>query len=311
MGFFRSLTSVNKPQSPKVSRASESRIKNILGITQLEALPAHAARAFQLASDPKSKTADFVRIIESDEALSARVIRVANSVYFYRGTPANDIEKAVANIGLDELRCLLSATMLRNLLQGKSSIRKQVWANSVATATFARGLSRTITSISSGEAFLCGLVHDVGKLVMLRRAPDLYERVIARVGSSSVDFISAEEEVFELNHVEVGQWVAQTWSFPAAILEGVAGHHRPLPTDGRLLREGRNLAAIVRGADVMAHAAGIGHPAGFAAFRKAAIEESERFAVLLGWSTADTERFIQTYTRKFESTLALYEAEGS
>lgn len=310
MGWLQALAPSTKSKAPKVSKASADRIKNILGISQLEALPAHAAQAFQLASDPKSKLSDFVKIIESDEALSARVVRIANSVYFLRGTPATDIDKAVANIGLNELRCLLSATMLRNLLQGKSSLRKQVWANSVATAIFARGLSRYVQNISAGEAFLCGLVHDVGKLVMIRRAPDLYQQVLNLVSTTDLDFPAAEEKIYELDHVEVGAWVAQSWAFPESVIDAISRHHAPWPVDGRDLKEGKDLALVIKGADLMAHSAGIGFQSGFNSFKERSTEGARKFYSLIGISNADGESFIQLNKREFEQNVSLYEIES-
>ena len=111
MGFLSGLLGGEKAKAkavsalPRTNLATANRIKNILGIRELESMPLQAARAFQLASDPKANSADFVHVIEQDEALGSKIIRVANSVYFFRGTKATDIEKAVNNIGLNELRC--------------------------------------------------------------------------------------------------------------------------------------------------------------------------------------------------------------
>lgn len=100
---------------PELVRERRSELRIFWEFQKLESMPVQAAQAFQIASDPKAKQDDFVKIIEADEALSARIIRVANSVYFFRGTKATDIENAVNNIGLEELRCLISATMSEKL----------------------------------------------------------------------------------------------------------------------------------------------------------------------------------------------------
>ena len=316
MSLFSRLTGSSKESERhsdtgtfvRTSPATAERIKNVLGIRQLESMPAQAARAFQLASDPKAKGADFVKVIESDEVISARIIRIANSVYFFRGTPAADIDKAVANIGLDELRGLLSASMLRNLLQGRHPAREQVWANSVATAICCRTLSR-FTNIPEGEAFLCGLLHDVGKLIMIRRGGDLYDKVIRKVGTEQKTFCEAEEEIFEINHVEVGTWVAETWTFPRNIIRAIGGHHNSWTKDPKLKGKATSTAMLVKAGDTLAHALGIGHPPILHSFKARSEEQLPEALEQLGISTKDGETFIQNFDRQFNEELGRYQIE--
>ncbi len=314
MGFFSKLTGATHGAAhreaaiPQTSPATAERIKNVLGIRQLDSMPAQAARAFQLASDPKAKGADFVKVIESDEVISARIIRIANSVYFFRGTAATDIDKAVANIGLDELRGLLSASMLKNLLQGRHPAREQVWANGVATAVCCRALAR-FTEIPQGEAFLCGLLHDVGKLIMIRRGGDLYDKVIRKVGSDRKSFLEAEEEVFELNHVEVGTWVGETWNFPKNVLRAIGAHHNGWPKDPKLKGKGTSVAMLVKAGDTIAHALGIGHPPSLGSLKLRAEEQLPEALGQVGISTKDGETFIQNFDRQFNEELGRYRIE--
>jgi len=312
MGIFSRLTgqkAKTESQAPaKTAQATAMRIKNILGIQQLETMPAQAARAFQLASDPKATLTDFVSVIESDEALSARIVRVANSVYFFRGAEATDIEKAVANIGLNELRCLISATMLRSLLKGRHKAREQIWANAVATAICCRNLSRN-TDIGAGAAFLCGLLHDVGKLIMIRRAPELYDKVISRVAAGDKTFVEAEEEIFDTNHAEVGKWVAEIWNFPAAAIQAVYHHHDDWPKDRRQTGRGTSHAQLVKAADVIAHACGIGHPSHFRPFSRLAKESLPQAFSQLGMSLNDQDSFLANFEKQFNEEYGLYQLE--
>lgn len=311
MGFFNRLRGTAAGSGPssstpaKTTVATAQRIRNVLGIRELESMPAQAARAFQLASDPKAKSADFVKVIESDEVISARIIRVANSVYFFRGTTASDIERAVANIGLNELRCLLSATMLKSLLQGRHPAREQIWANSVATGICCRALA-PMTNIADGEAFLCGLLHDVGKLIMIRRAGDLYDQVNRSVAGEGVSFIEAEERVFELNHVEVGKWVGEVWNFPAGAIRGIAQHHEAWPTDPSMRKKGTSHGALVRAADTIAHSLGIGLPSHFGSFKKRMQDEVPAAFTQIGLSTSDGQSFIQNFNKRFEEEFSRY-----
>lgn len=292
----------------KTSLAVEMQIKNTLGIRKLESMPLQAARAFQLASDHKATTADFVKVIEADEALSARIIRIANSVYFRRGEEARDIEKAVANVGLNELRCLISATMLRSLLQGTHRAREQIWANAVGTAICCRQLSH-FTRCSEGEAFLCGLLHDVGKLIMIRRGGSLYEKVINLVSSGTKSFIEAEEEVFDLNHVDVGKWIGQVWHFPESAIRAIAFHHSSWSRDSKDCGKNTSPAMLVKACDMIAHAGGIGHPGNFRPFQDKAEEELPLAFKQLGIANQDEHALVEQIRRQFDEEFSLYQAE--
>lgn len=316
MGFFSRLgghspteTSMGgKTLTLKTAPATAERIKNVLGIRQLESMPAQAARAFQLASDPKAKGADFVQVIESDEVISARIIRIANSVYFFRGTPATDIDKAVANIGLDELRCLLSASMLRSLLQGRHPAREQVWANGVATGICCRALSG-YTNISEGEAFLSGLLHDVGKLIMIRRGGELYDKVIRKVAADKISFVQAEEAIFELNHVEVGKWVAEIWNFPVPAIAAIAGHHDAWTTDANKMGRNTPIRMLVKAADTISHSLGIGHPSHLTSFRRHAEEDLPHVFDQMGMSHQDGQGFIKNFEKQFSEEYSRYKTD--
>lgn len=308
MGFFSRFAAKSEKTEKKsvpfrTTPATARRIKNILHIESLGSMPAQAARAFNLASDPKAGPGDFVSLIEGDEALTSRIVRIANSVYFLRGEPVNDIERAVVNIGLEELRCLLSASMLQNLLSGKHPARKQIWANAVATGIGCRILSTKLSNVSDGEAFLCGLVHDVGKLIMLQKNAQDYEKVLDQVARTQCSFIDAEETIFTTNHVEVGQWGAETWNFPPNAVLSIAYHHRPWS------KEELSIPVIVKVADKLSHIVGIGHPPHFSQYREKSREELTRIGQILGIDRPELETLLERLQVEVEQELGFYEDE--
>jgi putative nucleotidyltransferase with HDIG domain len=309
MGFLGELLTKRGGSVEKLPATTPDvveRLRSALNIRQLESMPSQAARAFRLASDPKAQLGDFIDVVESDVGLSARVIRIANSVYFFRGTPATDIEKAISNIGLDELRCLLSATMLKSVLGAKHPAREQLWANSVATGIGARSLAR-LTRVSPGEAFLCGLLHDIGKLMMIAKTGALYDQVLRLVSNGELDFVAAENEILALNHVEVGKWLAEEWNFPQIAVQAIAYHHQPWPKESTLAL---NAPLIVKTADLMAHACGIGHPPTFRALQLRAKEELPRALTLFGLQGDEITVFLSHFETQFEREYGLYQTEA-
>lgn len=255
MGLFSQLFSgrvtsevSSSEGSYNLSRAEEQRIRSILGISSLPSIPAHAVKAFQLASDPDTKVTDFVELLEQDEALTARVIRIANSVYFSRSSRVQELDTAVANIGLDALRGLFSANMLREMLGGSNLARELIWEHSIGTAIASRTLAPHF-KCSPGEGFLCGLLHDVGKIILIRQNSDLYKKVVDSALSSGLDFVSWEERLFDVDHVEVGLYLAKQWNFPRVVKQAIAEHHLPegakLSPIGELIVTADSLAYVL------------------------------------------------------------------
>jgi len=254
----------NPERAPQLSPAVRESIMSIAGIRGIPPMPSAAQRAFRLSVDPRAEARDFIDIIESDEALSARVIKIANSVYFERGKKSETIEDSVLVIGINELRNLLSATTLTDIFPCSHPGRVQLWANDIATAIAAKILSRQIMPSREEAAFLAGLMHDLGKLMMLQRTSEDYQKVLTQAAEKGCDFCTAEEEIFPFNHTEAGQLIAEKWNFSEDLIGAIRHHHRPWSSGAVTLPE------IVKAADLMAHALGLGHPRGFTRFRNAA-----------------------------------------
>lgn len=256
---FKSKPS-NKPNAEtlKTSSAVQERIKNILGIKELQSMPAQAAIAFRLANDPNTSLNDFVKIIESDEALASRILRIANSVFFYRGKEVRAINEALEVIGLTELRSLLMASMIKCLLGNKDQARDLIWQHSLAVAIFSRKITQKLSSLSPNEAFLAGLLHDIGKLVICTYQGGNYQEVIHIAEYDTGSYLSAEEKALELNHVEVGLWAAQYWRLPSNVLCAIKNHH-DLKELSKVKTPLGTIEQSVMLADIFAHNLGVGH----------------------------------------------------
>ncbi|MCB0359787.1 MAG: HDOD domain-containing protein, partial [Bdellovibrionales bacterium] len=164
-----------------------------------------------------------------------------------------------------------------------------------------------VNGIHEGEAFLCGLVHDIGKLVMLDRNNKLYRDVLLRAGSGEKSFVELEDETFGLNHVEVGQWVAERWNFPEEVVQAVARHHRPWPQRHGNLQRFNERWLLVKIADTLVHASGIGHPGSYSGLRMRAQGEIERCKLELGTSIERLNEVIKKNESEFEKNFGMYE----
>lgn len=311
MGFLNLFGSSSKgPTSAlsKTSRSDEERIIQTLGIRHLDTMPTQAAKAFQLSCNPKATLEDFVQIVESDEVLSARIIRIANSVYFRRGEQSRDISAAVANIGLNEIKCLLSATMLKSLLKSKSKFRSNIWANSIATGIAARILAPS-TNIPNGEAFLSGILHDVGKLIFLDRLPKQYEAALQKMYNSEESSVSIEQAGFDLTHVEVGKWLAEKWTFPEVVRSAITFHHSPWTKEPNKRGKGTSHAMLIKAADLLSHSLRLGHPTNMSYLGNIAKQEIPNIAIQLGQTVETIESFGAQLQSQFDQEFSMYSAD--
>lgn len=303
MIFFGKKKEV-KPELPTLSSGLRTTMNTFLGMKGIPAIPSSAQRTFSLAVDPNSTAKDFIEVIESDESLSARILRISNSVYFDRGTPSRNIEESVNKIGLNELRCILNANSLPELLPSNHPLRPQIWSNDIATAIIARTLSSSLAPALSGTAFLAGLMHDIGKLLLLQRTDGEYKKVTQLIQSGNYDFCAAEEEVMAFNHCELGQLIGEKWNFTPEIITVIREHHRPwseLPSTRPV-----SIVAIVKAADLIAHALGIGHMTGFSKFRTRCDEQLDEAMTALGLPLNQKRSLLDQCLRTFEEESETY-----
>ncbi len=276
-----------------------------LGSRSIPTMPGAAQKAFQLSVDPNAEARDFIDVIESDESLSARVLKIANSVYFDRGKSSNTIEEAVIVIGLNELRCLLSATTLSEIFPSNQPLRTQLWANDIATALIARTLGARLLPNKQELLFLGGLMHDIGKLLLLQRLPAEYLEVAKRVENRGIEFVEAEHESFVFDHTEVGQLIGERWNFSAELQSILRNHHRAfadLPSNDSQFF----VAGIVKAADLIAHALGLGHGRGFHKLRSCSEVNLNQAWEYLNIPASDQKALLDGAKRSFDTEYDLY-----
>ncbi len=266
-------------------------------------MPGAAQKAFQLSIDPNAEARDFIEVIESDEGLSARVLKIANSVYFDRGNKSSTIEESVTVIGINELRCLLNANSLSEIFPTSAPARTHFWAHDIGTALAARLLSQRILPSKSELAFLGGLMHDVGKLLLIQRNLDEYNKILQQVEREGGPFTKAEEQRFPFDHTEVGQLIGERWNFSPELLAMIRNHHK---TWDEVVGAGPSLVGIIKAADIIAHALGLGHPATFNRVRAIASEQLPETWNALGIPEGESKAILDRVRRSYETEYDLY-----
>jgi putative nucleotidyltransferase with HDIG domain len=194
--------------------------------------------------------------VSNDQALTAKTLRLANSSFYGLQCKVRTIEQAIAVLGLDSVRALVtSAGIIDNFSGGGAAFDYAgFWRHAVGTALCAKSLAR-LAKCNQEFAFVSGLLHDIGRLVLITRFPAQYEAVIAHRGEADCDMLQAERAVLGLDHAVVGRALAEHWKFPLLIQRAIAHHHAPMAQDlGAIPSVVHAADAIVHALDLVGHA---------------------------------------------------------
>lgn len=222
----------------------------------VEALPAlpQAVREVMQALERDDISVDrCVHLIEQDPALAARTLRVANSAFYGMPGRVARIGDAVTLLGLRAVSGVLLAVSLGHQLDTSRCIgfsSRSAWRHGMATALAARLLAPRL-ALDADEAFVAGLLHDIGKLVLAAHFPQAGAQALALARSADVSDLEAEQATLGLDHARIGAELAAHWRFPPAVSQAVLHHHAPADSADDLVCR---LAGVIQLANALAHA---------------------------------------------------------
>jgi HD-like signal output (HDOD) protein len=219
-------------------------------IINLPALPSIAMEVVEMVDNPKTSASQLGKIISTDQALTAKVLKIANSPFYGFPKKISTIDFAIIVLGFDALKEIVISISLVSSLQKKSDKyfdSKAFWDHAIATGVIGRRLARDLGYRVSGEVFVGGLLHDMGISVMHRYFNNEFKRIVDISRESELTFMEAEESVLGVTHAEIGSWLAERWNLPDHLVEGVLLHTSPSKAE-----KNPELVAIIHCADVFA-----------------------------------------------------------
>jgi putative nucleotidyltransferase with HDIG domain len=220
-------------------------------LTDLAAAPDVVDRVRHVASREHHSAGELADAVNSDPALTTRVLRVVNSGFFSFPQPITTITHALVLLGTDVVKALVVTAPVFELF-GKAHA---LWEHSVATARVASVLAAQLGHADPEEVGIAGLLHDVGKVVLADEAPAATRTIRSLVREQGLLVSEAEQQVLGFTHADVGAWLLQRWNLHPRLTDPVAHHHR---FDERRAHADRT--AIVHVADILARARGVGDP---------------------------------------------------
>ena len=205
----------------------------VMARKNLPTIPTVLAKILQLVDAETASGKELIAVVERDQALTGKLLRLANSAFFGQSRRVATIPRAVVLLGFSTVRNLaLSVKVWETLGTGVARSRlEELWRHAVAVAIATKALATRLRAGDPEEAFTAGLLHDVGRLLLAMRFRDEYWRAVGGAGEAeAVDRLEAEH--LAIDHTEVGGWILEAWNLPPAIVELVAQHHAETPRPG-------------------------------------------------------------------------------
>lgn len=228
------------------------RIKEkIQTVIHLPALPSVAMEVVEMVDNPKTSASKLGKVISSDQALTAKVLKIANSPFYGFPKKISTVEFATIILGFDALKEIVITISLLSSLQKKSDSvfdAKKFWDHSITSGAVARRLARDLGYRISQEVFVGGLLHDMGISLLHRYFFDEFKRIVEIARDTDLTFLEAEESVLGVTHAEVGGWLAERWNIPAHLTDAITHHHKPAAAT-----DNPDLVALIHCADVFAN----------------------------------------------------------
>jgi putative nucleotidyltransferase with HDIG domain len=232
-------------------------IKRIDRAAEVPTLPTILFEVDRLMQDPDVTTRQIARLIEKDQAMTAKLLRLANSAFYSFSTPMSDIYSAMVLMGINTVRSAVMSISVVRAFKGMAEMEGlrivDFWHHAAAVAITSRFLAAQSRGANPDEAFVGGLLHDVGKILLAQLFPEQFAAVWAFIRENGVTFVEAEHRTLPVDHCFIGARLAKRWKLPEDLSESIRLHHGKLEDTGPAL-----LPAVVALADFVVNARGGG-----------------------------------------------------
>jgi HD-like signal output (HDOD) protein len=231
----------------------------VTSISHIATLPEITFKIIELVENPRSTAQDLHKIISNDPALVARILKVVNSAFYGLPGQIGSINRAIVLLGLNAVKNIVIAASLAKLFRGgrvsPNFSAKDLWTHSIAVGTLSKMIVGCLNNTLPDEAFLAGLIHDIGILVELQAFREPLIEISERAAKEQTRYIDLETQIVGVDHQALGTGLTARWKFPRSFQYVTGHHHNPLG----LASECRFLTCIVHVADHICCREGLGY----------------------------------------------------
>ncbi len=220
-------------QRRELRRHVTARLKQV---DSLPALPNVVTQIIQRGKDPHTGANELSALIEKDPGLTGKLLKLVNSAFFGFNREINDVKHAVVILGADEVinlaMTLATARLFRVESNGCGFSTNELWSHATGVATIAKFMAARDGDIQPNAAYTAGLLHDLGRIFLLQQFASDYASVYTEARSLQLPLYEVEEDLFGLNHAQIGERLALAWNLPESLALAIGGHHHPDSSSG-------------------------------------------------------------------------------
>ena len=206
----------------------------IESIDELPPLPSVAARVMNMADDDRTSALDLAQVLSTDQALTAKLIRISNSAYYGFARRVSTVREAVLVLGFKQVRQMaVGASVMNSFGAQKRDDGFDLdlfWGHSIAVAVAAETLAKKTRVAKPEDAFTAGILHDIGRLVLRKVMPAEFASAVAMARSGQMSLHAAEALTTGYAHDALGKALGDRWKFPGHLVDAISGHHSSLLT---------------------------------------------------------------------------------
>jgi putative nucleotidyltransferase with HDIG domain len=229
-------------------------------VRDVPAMPVVAQKVMQMLGDPRTTNTALGDTLATDMSMATRVLQMANSPFFGARQKISSISQAIFVLGHSALRSLIITVCTKGIFKNPGLMEEKIWEHSLGTAVAARCVADRSGLMDKDEAFLGGLLHDLGRLILVVVYRDAYTDIFQKAYNQSLDMdkvIEEEKEEFGYDHCEIGSRVVAKWRLPN-VYARIARRHHSVNIELLNQEENPNAVAVAAQANLIAHRLGLG-----------------------------------------------------
>ncbi len=206
--------------------------KLVSNLDTLPSMPSIYIEIQRRLSDPDSSVEEIAKCIEKDVSMSAKILQLVNSAFFGHFSHVESPAKAVHLLGLETVKALVLSLHIFSQYEDKTGLPfslDSLWKHSMYVGNLAKeiAIAELQDKKTCDYAFIAGLLHDIGKLILAVNMPDKYKKAIEISNQEGVELYRAEAKVFKTSHAEIGGYLMGLWGLPGPVVEAIVYHHHP------------------------------------------------------------------------------------
>jgi putative nucleotidyltransferase with HDIG domain len=206
-------------------------------IADVSTLPQVAVRILDIVNNPETSVTDLRSVVEGDPSLTIRLLRTVNSAAYGLRTQVDSIHRAIALLGFSAVKNLAITASVAQMFKSDQLIhtysRPGLWKHMIAVGVSGRMIASRSGLPQFDEAYMCGLLHDIGYVLLDQHAHDEFVSVVSKLTAETPTF-EVERATLQLDHCQVGAAIAERWKFPKSVVEAIKNHHHSARSESSL-----------------------------------------------------------------------------